>query len=173
MSNKIVFISIMVAIMFILLIILPLDVREISNAVVNSENGDIAICYDDTFHSLFVVVVDVFNEKGERLFKKTYYTWRYCDMVYVGDALCITFNEAGGKKIYCFDRDGKDISDEIKVGEIPDRMHFEDWKRSIGKATYVAGECEYRYESPNIFRRSARMYIKRGDNEILIYESME
>ena len=53
--------------------IIPKDIVDLSCAVVNPNNGDIAISYLDTSGGVSAIRVIAFNKRGRELFTEAYY----------------------------------------------------------------------------------------------------
>ena len=70
---KKIIIALAIAVLFILLkLLLPDEVVDITDAVVNEENGDIAFSiYEDE-----ILTVKLFDKDGKLIFSKEFKTWR-------------------------------------------------------------------------------------------------
>ena len=158
------------AIMIPLFILLPKEANEVTNAIVNTENGDIAFCYYDSSGITSHIRVDAYNAKGELLFSKplvgsdgSYASLMFSDgMLYASDR---------SDKKYCFDMTGKkcDASDVSSV-QIDKAGAFSGWKSSFGKRTFEYGDIRYVYELPMIFKDRCTLTLERQDGRTVLYE---
>ena len=156
-------------ILFIILI--PKNVERISNATVNSNNGDIAFCFLDESGRIEKISLVVMNKDGEKLFSKSIISngCAHLDMLFVDDVLHVY--EGRTNKIYSYGRTGNPVDSNVTKDQISSRISFEEWDYSFGKATIVLNGYEYCYKSANIFRRKETLSISNGDTFLLIYES--
>ena len=155
----------------IIIAIIPKNVDEITNAVVNPNNGDIAFSYCNYSERVDVLRVTVYSKEGERLFSKTFLLeGSYAALKFHEDILCVCEGRIENRK-HCYDRNGAEVNANITIAEIRERHAFDDWKSSFGKKTYSLDGYTYIYEAPTIFKHIARLTISDAITEKVIYES--
>ena len=167
--------ALLVCTSIICILIVSLIPKEgiIENAVVNSENGDIAISYVDYSYRTPLQVIDVFDKNGEKLFSESFFhSDGAVSMLFYEGALCICFGKSTKEK-HIFDRNGNPVERIITIKQIEERTAFQDWKFSFGKRMYTYGEYTYRYDAPTIFKHKSKVSIINGENEKIIYSSPE
>lgn len=169
MNKKAVFIICACIIGLVCILLIPKNVEEINNAAVNSENGDIALCYFDYSGSSVVMRVVVFDKNGEKLFSKGYFESICAEMLFDGEELCITVGK--NNKKYSFDRNGEETDNDISIEEIKEGVAFNGWNYSSGKYTCYFENYEYCYKQATIFSRNAIVTISNGERVVTIYES--
>ena len=152
----------------IILALFPKGVSHISNAVVNENNGDVAICYDIS-DSNSAQVVELFDKDGKKLFSKALITSKMCDLVFDGDILCIATNDLNSI-VYAFERNGNKASTELTAEQICSMYSFDNWKYGLFKATYYWDEYQYCYKKPHFFRHKSTFLIIKGDNSTVIFQ---
>ena len=171
MKKKTLFLLCVCIIGIVIVTLLPRNVDVITNAVVNSENGDIAFCYLDYSQRIAMLNIAVFNRDGEELFTKSIFSngGAYASLRFYEDNLCVY--DGRMQETYFFNRDGDSINLDVTVEEIRETGAFDGWKSSFGKKSYSLDEYVYCYETPNIFKHQARLTISYGENVNVIYES--
>lgn len=171
MTKKIALILCATIIGLSIIVIIPKDIDEITNAVVNSNNGDIAFSYCDYSGRIGVLRVTSYNKEGEKLFSKTFtLEGSYVALKFHENVLCVCEGRMEKRKHF-YDRSGAPVNADITVEEIRERYAFDDWKSSFGKKTFSLNGYVYCYETPTIFKHRARLTINDGAEEKLIYES--
>lgn len=153
----------------VIIALIPKGVDEITHAVVNPNNGDIAFCYHDHSHAAHPLRIVAYDKFGEELFSKSFYTSRGASMTYSGDELCVSIWADNEKHSY--DRQGNGTESDISIAEIEKNSGFSEWKISFGKKRYTLGEYVYYYDAPTVFKHRARLTISNGENTKTIYES--
>lgn len=171
MSKKILAILCICIVGILIIALIPKEVDEITNAVVNPNNGDIAFCYYDYSGTVDRIRILVFNRYGEELYSKTYLEAYTPSMVFDGNELCITLGRTYEK--YSFDREGNETSNSISADDIKKNDFFGEWAYSFasGKMIYSLDNYKYCYEEPTIFRRRAKLTISNGETVVVIYQS--
>ena len=154
--------------------LIPKGVDEITNAVINTENGDIAFCYYDFDDAsrYDALRIEVFDKNGEKLFSKSFlrYESSYADMLYYEGNLYIYLGRT--EEFFALDRNGNKISElNLLRSEVQNSDSFDGWQLSFGKTSYTLGDIEYCYEEATIFKHQARLIIKTGSEEKTIYNS--
>ena len=156
-------------VMLVIIALIPKGVDEITHAVVNPNNGDIAFCYHDHSHAAHPLRIVAYDKFGEELFSKSFYTSRGASMTYSGDELCVSIWADNEK--YSYDRQGNGTESDISIAEIEKNSGFSEWEISFGKKRYTLGEYIYCYDAPTVFKHRARLTISDGENTKTIYES--
>jgi len=171
MNKKYIFIFCACILGLLIIILIPKNVDEINDAVVNHTNGDIAICYFDYSGAIDVMRITVFDKYGEKLYSKAYREPHPAHMVFDGTELCVVVGSSYKKHI--FDREGNETYNNISTDDILHSSSFEKWDYSWIKNqfSYFFNDFEYCYEAPSIFRHEARLTIKNGENIKVIYKS--
>ena len=91
MKNKAVIILCVCAIGILIIALIPKNVDKITNAVVNTENGDVAFCYLDFSQNIAIIRVVSFDKDGKELFSKNFFSdgGSYCSMLTVEEELIL------------------------------------------------------------------------------------
>lgn len=171
MNKKIVSLFVICVIGLIAIFLIPKDAERIQNAVVNPENGDIAICYFDYSGRADATRVSVYTKNGEKLYSKGYVGRTFLYMQFFGEELCVITSRDYEKSF--FDRSGKETDNDTLVGNIENITAFEGWDYSWWSSEYTCylNGYEYCYKQPTMFRRSATLTISNGTDVFTIYES--
>ena len=74
MKKKAIFILVVCIIGLLIIALIPKEADEITNAVVNSNNGDVAFSYMEYSGKTNILVVALFNKDGETLYSKTFFS---------------------------------------------------------------------------------------------------
>lgn len=185
MQNKFKFIIIVVVITFLLAMLSSnyLSFREIKDACVDSNTGNVTIAYyrDSGF------VIKTFNSNGEKIFGK------YIDTAggggfhveYIGEYLYVYASPKGQKEdaLYIYDGEMNLISKEFNLDRDSELMksiidsEFSGWKKSGRIREYVSGKNKYCYTVSSFWRRivgigNCQMYIEdENGNTVEIYFS--
>ena len=171
MKKKIIIIIICCICGLILLSVMPYNVQTVSNALVNSENGDIAFVYDMQKMSFTLGVLVLCDKDGNVLFQESF---QDSGKVSIRLAFCgenIYAYTGIGERLYGFDRNGKPLSQyEISASDIKNKMHFYGWSSGFIDATYVLGEYVYRYERPLFFKKTSRLVIEHNGETVVLFE---
>lgn len=170
--KKAIIISIGCILLLLFIVLVPNEVAELKNAVVNSENGDIAFAYADYTGRTAMLRVTLCSKDGTVLFSKKIST----DLNNVGIAfvksnvyVCVGRIE---HKTYCFNRSGNAMDFEFLSKEfIHECDAFDGWDFSFGKRTCAFGEYKYQYNTPTFFKHSAKLTVRNEENITTIYES--
>ena len=175
LKMPLIIVGITAAVFLVINIFSSARVNYVTNAVVNENNGDVAFCYYDSSGRVGVIKVELFNRSGERLFSKSLFTeGSYAALMFYNDSLCVNCGRLT-TKFYAYNRDGEDSKAEIP-GDIIEAVEKyssteEQWKGFLGKYTYAKNGVEYVWEDYMFFIHRARIIIRDGDKEIVIYES--
>jgi hypothetical protein len=171
MKNKAVIILCVCAIGILIIALIPKNVDKITNAVVNTENGDVAFCYLDFSQNIAMIRVVSFDKDGKELFSKNFFSdgGSYCSMIFYENVLCLYISRT--EKAYFLDRNGDSAKCNAEILDIKNSYAFEGWEKSFGKWSFPNGEYTYIYESPTLFKHSAKLTITKGEDETTVYTS--
>lgn len=160
-------------IIFLITLLFPRGNYDISNAIVNEENGDIAFsCFYESEDS-YKIKIFQFSKDGELLFTE--------ELSSPGSNPSLLFREnqlyvmpARTQTIYSFDRNGNPAGNAVSVKELQETYSFDGWKQSLINKKYTWGEYVYCYEGPTLFRYKASLTITYGDSEkIQLYKASQ
>lgn len=167
---KKIIIALAIAVLFILLkLLLPDEVVDITDAVVNEENGDIAFSiYEDE-----ILTVKLFDKDGKLIFSKELETWRGSpDMLFHKNNLYIDIGKSQSELV-AFDKQGNSIKPEIPASHVRNIDQFNGWKHSgfRGVYEYELNGYTYKYEGTTIYRHKSKLSIIHNETQAVIYEN--
>lgn len=169
MKKKAIFILVVCIIGLLIIALIPKEADEITNAVVNSNNGDVAFSYMEYSGKTNILVVALFNKDGEKLYSKTFFSGTsYASLNFHEDKLHVYIGRT--KETHCYDRTGASAEVALTTEEIKSSGTFGGWKHSFGKRTYELNGYTYNYYSPTIFRDKAEVVIS-NETDVVIYKS--
>ena len=171
MTKRLKIIICLCVVSLIIIALIPKNVDEISNAVVNDNNGDIAFSYLDFSGRISMLRICLFSKDGEELFSKGIFSdgGSHARMLFYENNLCIYEGRTG--KTYSFDRNGNVCDVNVSVEAIKSTGTFRGWKTSFGRKTYSLNGYLYCYESPHIFKHRAYITIKNDEQVKTVYSS--
>ncbi len=170
-EEKTVIILCICALGILIIALIPKNVDKITNAAVNTENGDVAFCYLDFSQKIAMIRVVSFDKDGKELFSKNFFSngGAYCSMIFYENVLCLYVSRT--EKVYFLDRNGDFAKCNVELSDIKNSYAFDGWKNSFGKMSFSNGDYTYIYESPSLFKHSAKLTITKGEDETTVYTS--
>ncbi len=172
-KKKLKFLAICFLIVFPIYLLLPKTTVEIENAVVNEENGDIAMTYyDDKSHGIVLIL---FDKEGSMLWEKYFNSagGSHSSMLFSEDSLHIYIGRTNEQ--YAYTRDGEEITSTVDSKELKARQAWDNWDSSYGKKEFVFDQYRYTYTwiawPKSLFDEKCTLTVqKEGEQSIVLIE---
>ena len=150
-NHKYILIAVCCIIGLLVIFLVPDGSNNLTDAIVNESNGDIAITYYD--YDSHRLNIRLYDREGNLLFHHNYYTegGTASYMLFLGDDVALYLCRI--RVVYLFDRNGveKQLTEEALTVKERD-VHWEGWTSSIGNKTYSCGDYVYLYETAPYFK---------------------
>jgi len=172
MKNKKVFVILIIITVVAIFILIPIGVEEVTNAVVNQQNGDIAFCYSETSGTVDYLIVTCVSKEGNVLYSKRLFSegGSYAELMFFDETLSVFVHKTNS--IFSYNRDGTKCEIEKDEKELlKNASRFDNWKNGLFERSFEYGEYKYIYKEPSTFYRKAKLIISTGQKEMTIYES--
>ena len=153
---------------FAILLLIPKNAPNISNALVNEENGDIVFLYYDSKYA--TTTFWWYDVSGKLILSKTFSGGSEGPVAFCGEDLHISITKSGE---YAYNRLGDEITpmSHSELSQIGN-YDFKGWTNGYGEKEFYFGNYVYRYEETpypaSLFKSESRIYIKNMESDEII-----
>ena len=141
--------------------LMPKNLFPIKAAVVNPENGDVAICYHDDWGGPSRFKLDLFDKDGNKLFSSTFRSGGKSPRILIRDnnvhVYVWNLNE-----LHSFDRSGKKIESFLTEDDFDKSTSFPGWTIKWSDLTYSFENYVYTIKLETIALSATKLTVSDG-----------